>query len=181
MDGWRFDPHIHIARSVKHALKSMEEADRAPPSRAGYLYTQAYLSLTALYWTRTIGAGWMMVCGVEIHDSQSPLLNKIREALSHAEAIESDVDRLTYKNARFYALFTGAQAERTLQPHTRTKHYGWFNNALLAVSKEKDPSEWTSARAILQGFLYVDKVQVQPLGAQWWGATLSRPNPPLEI
>ena len=73
--------HIHIGLLVKYALKCMEDAEQASPARVSYLYTQAYLSLAALYWTRSLRAGFMIVCGVEIHDSQRPILNKLHDAL----------------------------------------------------------------------------------------------------
>jgi hypothetical protein len=163
--------HIDVGQLVKHTVQCMDEADSSPPSRAGYLYAQSYLSLALLYWIRLIKAGFMMVCGVETHDSQRTLLSKLREALYRAEVFEDGVDRLIYRNAKLYALFTGAQAERTLRPERRTEDYGWFNNELLALSKDMGLSEWTSARDILQGFLYVD--HMQPQGSEWWGTTLS--------
>ena len=83
------------------------------------------------------------------------------------EVFENKIDRLMYGNAKLYALFTGAQAERTLSPDRRTESYGWFNKELLALSKEMGLSKWADAKVVLKGFLYTDSVQ--PHGSLWWG------------
>ncbi|KAJ9610249.1 hypothetical protein H2200_005026 [Cladophialophora chaetospira] len=179
VDAWlSMKCHMHVGQMVKHFLKCMQEADRSLPSTQGYLYAQAYLSLAILYSTRTIRAGFMMVCGVEIHDSQRMLLGKLREALYRAEVFEDDVDRLIYRNAKLYALFIGAQAERTLPLDRRTDDYGWFNNELVSLAKQMELSEWSDGKEILQGFLYVDRIQ--PNGSQWWGKTLISPSSQIE-
>jgi hypothetical protein len=98
------------------------------------------------------------------------MLSKLREVLYRAEVFEDDMDRAIYRNAKLHALFTVAQAERSLHPDRRTDCHGLFNNELVALSKQMHLSEWESAGAILHEFLYTDRIK--PNGSQWWGTSI---------
>ena len=171
VDAWlAVKSHIHVALLVKHAVTSIDETDLFP-SRSASLYAQGYLSLALLYTSRQVRAGFMVVCGVEIHDSQRTILSQLRNVLYRAEVFENDIERERYRNAKLFALFTGAQAERNLHPDRRMSDHGWFNRELVALSKQMGLSQWAPAESILGGFLYVDKIQ--PHGSQWWGTALN--------
>jgi hypothetical protein len=175
VDAWLVvQSHIHVGKLVKHICTCMNEAKSALLPRASDLYAQAYIALAGLYWTRLIRAGFMYVLGVEIHDSQRTLLVNLRKALHQARLLEGDDFGHKNANAKLYALFTGAQAERTLPPERRTEHYSWFNDELLALSKEMGILNFSMAEKILQNFLYSSRTR--PEGAKWWGTTIQDSN-----
>ena len=169
-------PYRQICRARRHLH---DEADRraAGATKASYLCVQAFLCLALLYWTRVISAGFMMACGVERPRFPAHKYCASFARLYTKPVFEDDNGMLVYRNAKLYALFTGAQAERTLPSERRIEAYGWFNNELVALAKRR---VWLSGLPpdILQGFLYVD--QLQPHRSQWWGTALTSLSPTWE-
>ena len=113
----------------------------------------------------------MIIRGVEIYDSQRPILNTLRTALSQAKESQSHADHLKNRNAQLWAFFVGAQAEHSFKPDRANVTQDWFNSKLAALAEEMGLYSWQSVRDILQGFLYTDFVQ--PHASLWYWKTMA--------
>ena len=150
---------IHQGQLIKHALDAMDMAERVSAGSAGRLWAEVYLSLAGLYWIRSIG-GSMIICGVDIYDSQRPILEKLRMALTNAKESQTKAHAAKYENARLWALFIGAQAEQGW------KRPGWFCDNLFLHGKQMGLDTWASVQEVLKRFLYTD--MLPPHGSSWY-------------
>jgi hypothetical protein len=156
---------IHQGQLIQHALDAMDMARKA--ENAGRLWAEVYLSLAALYWIRSIG-GSMIIRGVDIYDSQRPILEKLRRALTSAQESQTKADEVKYENARLWALFIGAQAEQGW------RRPGWFCDNLFLLGKETGfgLGTWASVQQVLKRFLYTD--MLPPHGSNWYKITIGQ-------
>ena len=153
---------INQGQLIKRGLDAMERAVKVSKEDAGRLWVEAYLSIACLYWIRSIG-GSMIICGVDIYNSQRPILEKLRTALTRADETQTAEDQLKYRNARVWALFIGAQAEQSW------KQPDWFTDNLALRAREMGLMSWISLKNVLQAFLHND--MLPPHGASWYEKT----------
>lgn len=143
----------------------MDMAPEVSADHVGRLWNEACLSLAALYWIRSIG-GSLIIRGIDVYNSQKPILKKLRGALNKAQEDPANADEVRYQNARLWALFIGAQAEQSW------KQDDWYCANLSLLGKQMGLTTWPSIKEVLKRFLYTD--MIQPHGSTWYETIISQ-------
>ncbi|KAJ9605981.1 hypothetical protein H2200_009830 [Cladophialophora chaetospira] len=143
--------HICHGQLITHALNCMDEAANPFGRERGRLLAEAYLSLAALYVTRTAAGGQLILCGVDVFEARRAILDKMYIILRSAGEID-DQDRRSYRNARLWALYVAARGARTLK--NKPPHYEWFSSEFNSLREEKGLLSWPQTQQVLMGFLY---------------------------
>lgn len=173
---WCSNHLVKHTRLLKYALDTIDAAKEAKGSQANVLQKNAYLALTAVYWTRLI-AGDETLLGKEIYQTKKPLRSLTRELLEKERLRTEFTGSMQYANARLWALYVGAQAEHDQFGRLRDASESWFSNEFCMHASRMNLSSWNVVRRILNGFLDCDIVQ--PHVSQFVPALLEKRTSPL--
>lgn len=166
---------VKHTRLLKYALDCIDAAKAttaAAAAQSRILEKNAYLALTAVYWTRLV-AGDETLLGKEIYATKRPLRKLTRQLLEkerqylELELPGSSGMQYQFSNARLWALYIGAQAENRsrfgdLDQDQDDAHGGegtWFSDEFTRQAARMDLSSWDAVRVILDGFLDCDVVK----------------------
>ncbi|KEF56051.1 uncharacterized protein A1O9_07632 [Exophiala aquamarina CBS 119918] len=170
---WRFARTcIFNGRMVHHFLKAEAELRRPGLEQEvkDHLYAQQYLALAGLWHVRDpfmnpILLGRPIYDGTAILVALRKTLELDRGAAEHPFSMSS-WDR--YKNARLWALYVGALAERA--PNTFSaqvvQSLSWFNTNLAEQAAAMGIWTWSAAKVVFDGFLYHESMSA--LGSDWF-------------
>ncbi|KIY00903.1 uncharacterized protein Z520_03569 [Fonsecaea multimorphosa CBS 102226] len=170
---WWCSSHlVKQMRLLKYALDRLDEAKEGKGPQSHLHKKNAYLALTAVYWTRLI-AGDETLLGKEIYQTKKPLRTLTRQLLEKEQLVVEFTGSMKYANARLWALYVGAQAEHD---HLGIQQIdeNWFSAQLSLLAAQMNLTSWEAVRSILDGFLDCDVVE--PHGSQFVPALLSRPS-----
>ncbi|KAK5054422.1 hypothetical protein LTR84_001312 [Exophiala bonariae] len=142
--------HICHGNLIRHALDCMDEVPVSSGESVGFLLAQAYLSLAALYVSRSVG-GQLIIGNTDIYDCRRIILDKLYTALYLAVSHESKADYVKYGNARLWAAYVGAQATHTMPD--MAKHYQFFAYEFARARQSCRISTWNHLSRVLDGFL----------------------------
>lgn len=170
---WRFARTcIFNGRMVHHYLNAEARLSRYGLQQEvkDHLYAQQYLALAALWHVRDPFMNPVLL-GRPIYDGTAVLV-ALRKAL---ELDRGSTDRPCnmsswdkYKNARLWALYVGALAERA--PNTFSapvvQSLSWFNTNLAEQAAAMSVWTWSAAKVIFDGFLYHESMSAQ--GSDWF-------------
>ncbi|OQV04067.1 hypothetical protein CLAIMM_09014 [Cladophialophora immunda] len=170
---WWCSSHlVKHTRLVKYALDRLDEAKQGKGPQSHLHKKNAYLALTAVYWTRLI-AGDETLLGREIYQTKKPLRTLTRQLLEKEQLVVEFTGSMKYANARLWALYVGAQAEHDHLGIRRCDE-SWFSDQFSLLVAQMNLSSWEAIRLILDGFLDCDVVE--PHGSNFVPALLSRPS-----
>ncbi|EXJ66936.1 uncharacterized protein A1O5_10131 [Cladophialophora psammophila CBS 110553] len=168
---WWCSSHlVKHTRLVKYALDRIDDAKEGRGPQSHLHKKNAYLALTAIYWTRLI-AGDETLLGKEIYQTKKPLRSLARQLLEKEQVVVEFTGSMKYAHARLWALYVGAQAEHD-RLGVRHASECWFSDQFSLLASRMNLSSWNSVRLILDGFLDCDVVE--PRGSQFVPALLSR-------
>jgi len=155
LQGWlAICHHVCHGQMITHALDCMENATN-PLAERSRLLAEAYLSLAALYVTRSGAGGQLILCGVDVFEARRAILDKLYTALRMADEIR-DREYLQYRNARLWALYVGARGAMTLK--NKPDHYEMFTREFNRTREEMGILTWTQTQGVLGGFLHYEPV-----------------------
>jgi len=171
---WWCSSHlVKHTRLLKYALDCIDAAKKAGGAQPRVLEKNAYLALTAVYWTRLI-AGDETLLGKEIFQTKKPLRQLTKELLEKERHRIEFTRSMQYANARLWALYVGAQAEHD-ELGARKGHESWFAVELSLQASRMGLHSWDDVHRILEGFLDCDVVE--PHGSHFVPSLLLRPAP----
>lgn len=162
---------VKHTRLLKYALDCNDDAKGIGGAQTRMLEKNAYLSLTAVYWTRLI-AGDETLLGKEIFQTKRPLRQLTRDLLEKERHRIEFTRSMQYANARLWALYVGAQAEHD-QSGVRKGYDTWFSLEFTLQAARMGLSTWEAVHRILAGFLDCDVVE--PHGSQFVPGLLLHP------
>jgi len=170
---WRFARTcIFNGRMVHHYLNAAAELSRPDLQQKvkDHLYAQQYLALAGLWHVRDPFMNPVLL-GRPVYDGTAVLV-ALRKALELDRGTAerpfnmSSWDR--YSNARLWALYVGALAERA--PNTFSaqvvQSLSWFNTNLAEQAAAMGIWTWSAAKAVFDGFLYHEAMSA--LGSDWF-------------
>jgi hypothetical protein len=161
---WWCSSHlVKHTRLLKYALDSIEASKELKGAQPHVLGKNAYLALSAVYWTRLI-AGDETLLGKEIFQTKEPLRRLTRKLLEQDRRRIEFTGSMQYANARLFALYVGAQAEHD-QSGERKADESWFSKEFSHQAARMKLYTWDAVRKILDGFLDCDVVE--PHGSQF--------------
>ncbi|OAP60315.1 hypothetical protein AYL99_05317 [Fonsecaea erecta] len=170
---WWCSSHlVKHTKLVKFVLDRLDEAKEGKGQQSYLHRKNAYLALTAVYWTRLI-AGDETILGQEIYQTKSPLRKLTRQLLEKDQLVVEFTGSMKYANARLWALYVGAQAEHD-HLGIRRSDETWFSDQFSLLAARMSLSSWKAVRSILDGFLDCDVVE--PHGSKFVPALLPRPS-----
>jgi hypothetical protein len=174
---WWCSSHlVKHTRLLKYALDCIDTGKEPKGAQPHILEKNAYLALTAVYWTRLI-AGDETLLGKEIFQTKRPLRRLTQELLEKDRHRIEFTGSMQFANARLWALYVGAQAEHD-QDGVRSACDGWFSDEFSLQAARMNLHSWDAVRKILDGFLDCDVVE--PHGWRFAPALLlKRPHLPL--
>jgi hypothetical protein len=168
---WWCSSHlVKHTRLLKYALDNIDAAKDSKFASPQALETNAYLALTAVYWTRLI-AGDETLLGHVIYQTKKPLRQITRELLEKDRHRIEFTGSMQHANARLWALYVGAQAEHAA-PGVPGINETWFSDEFVVQAVRMKLSSWDAIANILQGFLDCDVVE--PYGAHFVPKLLAR-------
>jgi hypothetical protein len=170
---WRFARTcIFNGRMVHHYLNAESQLRRSGLQQEvkDHLCAQQYLALAALWHVRDPFMNPVLL-GRPIYDGTAVLV-ALRKALEMDRGAAerpfnmSSWDR--YRNARLWALYVGALAERV--PNTFSaqvvESLSWFNTNLAEQAAAMGIWTWNAAKVVFDGFLYHESMSAQ--GSDWF-------------
>lgn len=170
---WRFARTcIFNGRMVHHYLNAEARLSRSGLEQEvkDHLYAQQYLSLAALWHVRDPFMNPVLL-GRPIYDITAVLV-ALQKALEldrgYADRPCNMCSWDKYKNARLWALYVDALAERA--PNTfsapAVQSLSWFNTNLAEKAATMGVWTWGAAKVIFDGFLYHKSMSAQ--GSDWF-------------
>ncbi|KAJ9606537.1 hypothetical protein H2200_008545 [Cladophialophora chaetospira] len=170
---WWCSSHlVKHTRLLKYGLDCVDAAKEMGNAQTRTLEKNAYLALTAVYWTRLI-AGDETLLGKEIFQTKKPLRQLTRQLLEKERHRIEFTRSMQYANARLWALYVGAQAEHD-QSGVRKGHDSWFSLEFTLQAARMGLPSWNAVHRILEGFLDCDVVG--PHGSHFVPALLLQPT-----
>lgn len=170
---WRFARTcIFNGRMVHHYLNAEARLGRPGLQKEvkDHLYAQQYLALAALWHVRDPFMNPVLL-GKPIYDGTAVLV-ALRKALELDRGSANSPYKMSswdrYRNARLWALYVGALAERA--PNTFSaqvvQSLSWFNTNLAEQAAAMGIRTWGAAKVIFNGFLYHESMSAQ--GSDWF-------------
>ena len=157
---WCSNHLVKHTRLLKYALdcvdaaKSSQRSGTSPAS----LEKNAYLALTAVYWTRLI-AGDETLLGKAIYETKPPLRRLTRDLLERDRRRSEFTGSMQNARARLWALYVGAQAEHSESSGAPKPDQSWFSDEFALQAQRMGSSTWSTVQEILAGFLDCDVVE----------------------
>jgi hypothetical protein len=142
--------HICHGQLITYALDCMDNASQAEDK--AHLLAEAWLSLAALYITRTGAGGQLILLGIDVFEARRSILDKLYTALRWA----GDHYCLLCRNGKLWALYVGARGARTLK--TKPDNYDWFGSEFDKMREQLGLSSWTQTQEVLKGFLHHESI-----------------------
>ncbi|KIW68809.1 hypothetical protein PV04_04730 [Phialophora macrospora] len=143
--------HICHGQLITYALDCMDNASQAG-DKAHHLLAEAWLSLTALYVTRTGAGGQLIVLGIDVFEARRSILDKLYTALRWV----GDHYCLLCQNGKLWALYVGARGARTLK--NKPDNYDWFGSEFDKMREQMGLSSWAQTQEVLTGFLHHESI-----------------------